>query len=435
MQRHILISSFLILLTIILGYVVERSNFVLLIGNYTLFFIIYWFISNRIENPKYIRFYIAISILLRIILLFSLPNLSEDCYRFIWDGRLIINGLNPFEQLPSYYIENKILPESLTSELYAQLNSKLYFTVYPPVAQAVFAIACWIFPKSILGSIVIMKLILLVAEIGSILLIIKLLKEIKLPEKNVLLYTLNPLVIIETVGNVHFEGLLIFFLLLSFWLLVKFNWVGSAITMTLAIASKLIPLLFLPFLITKLNFKRSMLYFLVIGITLLILFFPLINSFFFNHFGESLNLYFRQFEFNASAYYIARWIGYQIEGHNLVATIGPALAIITFLSIITLAIQKRKEDIRNLPESWLFAISIYLLFATTVHPWYLTLLVALSVFTKWRYAMVWSGVAILSYSHYWNDIFKENYGLIAIEYGFVMLFVMYEFFVKNSKKV
>lgn len=435
MRWHILLSTGLIFLTIILGYVVERSNFLLLIGSYALFFIIYWFIFSRIENPKYIRFYIAIGILVRIILLFSLPNLSEDCYRFIWDGRLIINGLNPFDQLPSYYIENKILPEILTPTLYESLNSKIYFTIYPPIAQGIFAIACWIFPKSILGSIVIMKLILLVAEIGSILLIIKLLQKLKLPEKNVLLYSLNPLVIIEIVGNVHFEGLLLFFLLLSLWLLVKLNWVGSAIMMAFAIASKLIPLIFLPFLIAKLGLKKNIFYFLILGITLLILFSLLLNSLFINHFGESLNLYFQQFEFNASVYYIARWIGYQIEGHNLIVSIGPVLAILTFLSIITLALQKRKEDLCDLPKSWLFTISIYLLFATTVHPWYLTLLVALSVFTKWRYAMIWSGVVILSYSHYWHDVFKENYGLIVIEYVVVIAFVGYEFFAKNSKKV
>jgi hypothetical protein len=199
-----------------------------------------------------------------------------------------------------------------------------------------------------------------------------------------------------------------------------------------AIGAKLLPLMLLPFLIARLGFKKSLAYFSILGITLLLLFTPLLNSFFFNHFGESLNLYFRQFEFNASVYYLARWVGFQMEGHNMVAEIGPILAMTVFLIIITLAIIKRNKDWQFLPESWLFAISIYLLFATTVHPWYITLPVALSVFTKWRYAIIWSGVAWLSYSHYLGGNFQENYLLVAIEYVIVIIFFASELYF-NSK--
>lgn len=113
-------------------------------------------------------------------------------------------------------------------------------------------------------------------------------------------------------------------------------------------------------------------------------------------------------------------------GYNNVEKIGPVLAIITFFNIILIAILKRDKTWQKLSESWLFAISIYLLFATTVHPWYLTPLVALSVFTRWRYAIIWSGVVLLSYAHYWDGNFKENYALIGVEYGIVFATFLYE---------
>lgn len=430
-------SGVFILLTVWLGYFVQRADFPGLIAGYAAFFLLYFFIVQRdvIASSNDISFWVWFGVILRVILVFSIPNLSDDLYRFVWDGRLIINGLNPFDHLPSYYIEHQILPESLTPALYEQLNSKPYFTIYPPVAQAVFALACWIFPNSIFGSMIIMKLILLLGEMGSIVLIIKLLKRFNLPKQNVLLYTLNPLLIFEIVGNLHFEGLMIFFLLLSFWFITTSRLVFSAFAMSGAIAVKLVPLMLLPFLITKLSIQKSLIYFSILGVTLLILFAPLLNSFFFNHFGESLNLYFRQFEFNASVYYLVRWIGYEMEGYNMVKRIGPVLALIVFMIIITLAIIRRKKGWQLLPESWLFAISVYLLFATTVHPWYITLPVALSVFTKWRYVMVWSGVAWLSYSHYWGGGFQENYLLIALEYVIVVVFLLWELWRRSSPQM
>ncbi len=436
MKRKILLSGAFILLTIWLGYFVERADFLRLTSAYGVFFLLYWLVAIQFKTQD-VHFFVGLGIILRIILLFSIPNLSDDFYRFIWDGRLIVNGLNPFNHLPNYYIDNNILPESLTPELYNRLNSQPYFTIYPPLAQAVFTIACWLFPNSISGAVIIMKGILLIGEIGSIYLIINILKRYNLPTQNILLYALNPLIIFEIVGNLHFEGLMIFFLLLSFFLIVPLlggdrGGAWSALAMAGAIAAKLLPLMFLPFIMIKLSIKKNIIYFAILGVALLLLFAPLLNSFFFNHFGESLNLYFRQFEFNASFYYIFRWIGYEMKGYNIINRLGPQLAQLVFVIIITLAIIRRKKDWQAVPESWLFAISVYLLFATTVHPWYITLPATLSIFTKWRYPIVWSGVAWLSYSHYWNGNFEEYYLIIAMEYLLVMIFFLIEFASKRT---
>ncbi len=321
----------------------------------------------------------------------------------------------------------------LTPELYAALNSRDYHTIYPPVLQAIFAFATWLFPKSILATGIVMKAFLLAAEIGSMWLIIKILPKLYLPQRNALFYALNPLAILEIMGNLHFEGLMIFFLLLGLWLLLQNaelqkNRIYSAMAMAGAIASKLLPLLFLPFLIGRLGWRRSLMYFSIIGIVLFLLFLPLLNGLFFNNFGASLNLYFQRFEFNASIYYIVKWF-YRValNDYYVIRSVGPALALFTFGSIMVLAIVRHDWPWRFVPESWLFAISIYLLFTTTVHPWYICLPLVLSVFTRWRYAIVWSGAAMLSYSHYQGGGFQEQYGFIITEYFLLFGFFIYEF--------
>lgn len=427
MWQRVLISLLFAGLTIWLGWFVQQSEFISILTGYALFFALYLNVVKKHD----ITYWIGVGITLRVILLFSFPNFSDDIYRFYWDGLLSSRGYNPFNHLPDYYIQNNILPEYLTPELYEKLNSKEYYTIYPPVLQAIFAVAAWLFPKSIIGAGVVMKLFLLGGEIGSILLIRKLLKKFNLPEKNVLLYALNPLIIIEIMGNLHFEGLMIFCLLLALWWLVTSpqpKLLLSAMGMAFSIASKLLPLMLLPFLITKLTWRRSVIYFSVIGMILLIMFTPLVNHFFLQNFSNSLNLYFRRFEFNASVFYILQWIGYELKGKNLVRIIGPILATLTFLIIIILTIVRRNKDWSSLPESWLFAFSIYLLNTTTVHPWYITLPLALSVLTNWRYPIVWSGAVVLSYSHYWGGGFEERYGLIGVEYALVMIFFFWEYY-------
>ena len=503
--KNSILALILIFLITYLGYFTEQSEFAKIIGCYLPLFAIYAFTLKKIETKNAIYFFVATGILLRFILLFSHPNLSDDLYRFIWDGRLLINGFNPFDHLPTYYIDNQIAIEGITPTLFSKLNSPEYFTIYPPIAQLTFATAVGLFPNSIWGSALVMKLFLFFFEIGSIFLIIKLLRKFKMPPKNVLIYALNPLIIIEICGNIHFEGAMIFFLLLAIWLMVSDllsfqnlvnlnatylpesqeiqvqnrgqqsltkSWrlsksgMFSAIAFALSIASKLLPLMFLPFLIKRLGWKNSFQYFTIIGITLVLLFFPLINGVFIENFGNSLNLYFQKFEFNASLYYVARWIGFQTIGWNMISVIGPALAICTPILIFLMAglekfnfkppAPKGERTVQNnrksnhlpqsnsplgaggehttntigiwqtLPQKFLFAICIYLLFTTTVHPWYVALPVVLCSFTSFRFPVVWSALMVLTYINYSYPIYQENLWMVGIEYTILGFFLIYE---------
>ena len=161
---------------------------------------------------------------------------------------------------------------------------------------------------------------------------------------------------------------MIFFFLLGIWLLVKgkseistLTFFLSALAMSFSIASKLLPLIFLPFLIKRLGWKNSIQYFLIIGITVALLFLPLINGAFLNNFGTSLNLYFQKFEFNASLYYVLRWIGFQILGFNLIYVLGPVLAVITFSGVLGLSIFEKESSWQNIFQKCLFAICLYLI--------------------------------------------------------------------------
>ncbi|NNL79080.1 MAG: hypothetical protein HKO67_01205, partial [Flavobacteriaceae bacterium] len=66
--------------------------------------------------------------------------------------------------------------------------------------------------------------------------------------------------------------------------------------------------------------------------------------------------------------------------------------------------------------------------STTVHPWYIATLLALGIFTRYRFALAWSFVVMLSYWAYSQPDFQENLILIAVQYGIVFSLFLLEIF-------
>lgn len=399
-------------------------------------------------------FYVGIGLVVRLVLVFAFPTLSDDIYRFIWDGQLIRSGINPFAQLPAFYLEAENQVDGLSDQLFGLLNSPEYYTIYPPVAQGTFSLAVWLSPNSWYGAAVVMKLVLLLFELGSAWLILRILHHYKLPQTRLFWYWLNPLIIIEIVGNIHFEGAMIFFLLLALWCMLCSRWRAAGGAMALSVASKLLPLLLLPFLVKRLwpaswwparlrqasSVKQeSVPTFLAFGIAFAIMlvasFLPLAFAGFFDNFGRSFDLYFRRFEFNASLYFLARSYGYWVYESNQVAYFGPLFGKLAACGIVMYTILERgfKYDLwqnadswLSLPKAWMWAFVIYLLCATTVHPWYLAVPIVLCVFTRWRFPIVWSALICLTYATYLTDPYEEQLGLVVLEYAGVFAFLMYE---------
>jgi len=436
-----LLAVVLLCCIVYLGYAVEQNDFWQMLPAFGLSFGIYVLVLHN--KATTLKFWIGVAILLRFSLLFGLPNLSDDLYRFIWDGRLLHNGINPFDHLPNYYLQQATLPEGINPALYNQLNSPEYYTIYPPLAQLSFYLATWLFPNSILGSAIVMKLFLFTFECGNIWLLLRLLPRFGIAARNALIYALNPLLILEITGNLHFEGAMVFFLLLSIYWLKKWEehsessnqlLLYSSLSFAFSIAAKLLPLMFLPLLIKRLGWKKSLLYFTVVGGAVGLLFLPLISGAFLQNFGNSLDLYFRKFEFNASIYYVVRWIGFQIKGFNLIAKIGPMLALGALIGISALSFLEKKPKIDRLPLVMLFAICIYLSFTTTVHPWYVSLPLALCCFTSFRFPMLWSGLIFLTYINYSSSIYQEHLWIVAMEYIFVWGYFIWEFFQSDSSR-
>ena len=375
-----------------------------------------------LRHPLPLGLGLAAALALRLLWLPATPALSDDYHRFRWDGALVAAGLNPFEHRPDELVSPgpNHLPAHSQAR-YRQLNSPHYYSVYPPVCQAAFGLAAKLFPTSAPGFILVLRLLLLAAEAATAGLLLALLRQWQLPAGRALLYLLNPLVVVELTGNLHFEALLITGLLAAIWLLTRRQWLASAGALALAIAAKLVPLLVLPLLLRRLGWRGALGYGAAVALGLGLLFAPFVSAALVGHFGGSLDLYFHKFEFNASLYYLARAGGFYLTGYNEIARIGTGLALLAGLWVLAVAGLEKYPTLASLPGALLAALTGYYLLATTVHPWYLTPLVALSVFTRYRYAVVWSGLVVLSYAAYRSSAYAESLPLVALEYAGVLV--------------
>jgi len=418
-----LIQYFLLLISLIgyilVGYYIERSNFPLLITVYSSLFL-FAYILQKNSSADHFRVLLLSGILFRFCLIFSIPALSDDFYRFVWDGRIQQLGINPFDFTPAQFINQHSDP--LLHQIFPYLNSPEYFSVYPKFCQTIFSIASGIGGDSLYHTIIILKTAIFLSELGTIFLLKALLSARKNAQSLQLIYALNPLVIIELSGNIHFEAFMILFTLMAVWFINQQRYLGSAAALTLAILTKLLPLIFIPLFIKKLDWQRTIKYCITCLMYAIILNLTLLNNTDrFLNFAESLRLYYGKFEFNGSIYLLFRSIGQMILSYNPIAVLSKIMIVFALSGMIW--IYYRKLELLN-GIFWLLVI--YLAFSAVVHPWYLSPLVALSAFTRFRFALVWSALIPLSYYTYIKVPYEENYWITGIEYLLVCGFLIWE---------
>ncbi len=282
-----------------------------------------------------------------------------------------------------------------------------------------------------MGSVIVMRLLLILSEIGLFFILKKLLKEFELPLSRIGWYFLNPLVIIELSGNLHWEGVMLFFFALGWWLLLRQKNLFASVAFACSIATKLIPLLLLAVFARFLPWKRTLLLSVLCCLSLGLIFFPFFKDIGLENYFATLQLWFKNFEFNGSFYYIIRWIGYEVKGYNIIRQWGEVAPWIIVAFVLLFSLAKPKKNAQEVFRSMLFLLTFYYLIASIVHPWYVISLVLLSLFTSYRFPLVWSLLIPLSYVTYAHPSFQENYVLIGIEYGLVLGVMLYEYWRKK----
>jgi alpha-1,6-mannosyltransferase len=407
--------------TFLLAYIPNQNEFSLLISLYSLAFLAYWFLANQ-SNASFFS-YLVFG--LSFIPLFAFPNLSDDVYRFQWDGELLYHGISPFSYLPQevpIYASNEIL-----LGLYPKLNSPNYYSVYPFTCQVIFYIAT-LLSKVGLSFALSMKLFYIAIHLFSFLLIKKVTEG---KSYNLAWYYLNPLVIIEGIGNLHAEIVMVAFLAISLYFFNSKKIFLGLVAFALGIATKLTILVALPILLFYWISKRQFQYVGLICMVLFLMFFPLFYEKGIIGFFSSIDLYFRKFEFNGSIYYLFRSLGKLVFGYNIIAYLGPILGAVLIIYITNVykmiaSVFSKVNEIKIMMVTLMYILPVHLLLSTTVHPWYLITVLFINVFFEYKWLILWSLLIMFTYINYSQNPYTEVMPIVIFEYLSLFLAIYLE---------
>ncbi len=186
---------------------------------------------------------VLFAILTRVILLPTRPTLSDDMYRYVWDGRVQAHGLSPYRFPPD--ARELFDVRRGDSGVWRFINRKDAITVYPPGAQLAFAAVWRMVGDSVTGY----KTVFVLAELAGAALLLGMLRTLRQPPERILLYLWSPLLVFEVAQAGHVDGLMLPLLILAFWARLKERpWLLGA-ALGAATLVKLFPALLLPALL------------------------------------------------------------------------------------------------------------------------------------------------------------------------------------------
>ena len=150
---------------------------------------------------------LGVAAIARLPVMLSTPWLSNDAYRYIWDGRVQAHGINPYRFAPS----DPHLTTLRDAAIYNNINRREYaHTIYPPVAEMLFFVI-----TRVSESIVWMKAAMVAFEALAIWLLIRLLIGLRLSAEHVIIYAWNPLALWEFAGSGHLDAAAVAFIALT----------------------------------------------------------------------------------------------------------------------------------------------------------------------------------------------------------------------------
>ncbi len=330
------------------------------------------------------------------------PGLSDDVYRYVWEGYLQTEGINPYGYSP----QSPVLVD-YRNQIWPSINNKEVSAVYPPFAQMVHALIFLGF-RSVTGF----KLAFLLVEIGLVAAILALLRLRGEQLSQVLVYAWNPLVVVEVAWSGHHDVLVVGLLFWAVFLLQIRRVLPALSFLGAAALSKLYPLIMLPTFLRGLSTR----YWGWLIAVLMVMIVPYLGAG--KQILDGLNLYRDHWRFNG---FLFSWL----TGHGLSQTWVEGLLGTSLLVLLGFCLLGGYCRLRQL--FWL--TGAVLLFSPSLYPWYLVWIIPYLCFYPNSAWLLLSGISVVSYAVLidWSalDVWRSDPLFLKLQYypffGMLML--------------
>lgn len=362
------------------------------IGLFSALFLVYltatrFLLRLRSDDRILLGLVLAFGLLFRVTVLWSPVLLSSDLYRYLWDGRVQWAGISPYRYPPAAAELTPLREETV----YPNINRPTKVTVYPPGAQAVFALVARVAPNSIVAW----RVFLLVSEIATVALLLALLRRTRSSSAAVIVYAWSPLVVFEGVQAGHVDLVVIPLMLAALAWRQGGSSVRAGIVLGGAVLVKLYPLVLLPAWWRPRDWRFPA----AVAATVALGYLP--------H-AATVGL--------GAAGFLPEYLG-SAEDHNiglralltyplgLTGELARAVAMGVLFALMAGVVawigRANGGDAAGMTRAGALAVGTYLLLVpTSMHPWYVVWIVPFLCFSRWPAWLYFSGAVSLSYLSY-----------------------------------
>ncbi len=333
-----------------------------------------WLVHSRRPGPTTALVgCLLLGLIWRVGLVGAVPLVSDDVYRYVWDGRVQQEGLNPYESVPD---DPRL--ESLHTDLTRQIHptNAALPAIYPPLAQRLFYGV-----TSVHESVKALALVMVVADVLIVVLLWRWLAAAGRNRWWVLAYAWHPLVVLEGAGGAHIDTFGALLLAASWVALSRRRSLLASVTFAGAIAVKFVPIVLVPLLWRRIRALDAV----AGGIVLILLYLPFIHD------GKmpigSLGTYLSQWRFNAPFF---RW---------LEPLFGIPVIVVASLCVgLVVAEFSRRTMRRDDPCAWAWPIAVTIFLMPAIYPWYLVWLTPFLTVAATFPLTIWTVTSISTYA-------------------------------------
>ncbi|MGI8737720.1 MAG: hypothetical protein DLM53_09040 [Candidatus Eremiobacter antarcticus] len=293
------------------------------------------------DDPNAVLLMLAVAVLVRLLFFGKAPFLSTDVYRYLWDGRVLLHGIDPYIVKPQ-----DIAVHALRLDwLWSFIDWRSMPSLYPPFSLVLFALADKLDDRGLLG----IKALVEIGDLAVLGILIAALRQRRMPAGRAALYAWSPLVIVEFAWSGHQEVWCLAALAAAVLLYDRGSTIGSALALAAAVLFKLYPAALIP----SMYFRRPWAPVATVAATVGVAYLPFVKA------NPNVVGFLPEF---ATRYHF---------NDSLNGALHTPLAMLSFLLCVVMSVWARKSGL-DFVKTMVLLIAAYLLLSPTVNPWYLT---------------------------------------------------------------
>ncbi|HEX8774500.1 MAG TPA: glycosyltransferase 87 family protein [Pyrinomonadaceae bacterium] len=334
---------------------------------------------------------IVFAALFRLSIIYTPPFLSDDLYRYIWDGRVQAAGINPYRYIPA----DEHLKGLRDETIYPKINRRDFArTIYPPLAQAIY-----FGTTRVSESVTWMKATMVGFEVLTLLALLGLLHSFKLPLQRVLIYAWHPLIVWEIAGSGHLDAIAIAFVCLAL-LAHRRKWeTAVGVALACAVLIKLIPLALFPALYKRWGWRMPAAF----ALTIVLAYLPYLSVGLGEVFGYLPGYTEEEGLHSGSRFFILNVLR-RLLGESYV----PSAAYMTFAALVLAGISWwvlfRREDSESVYITSAFVLaSAFTLLLSPRYEWYFAWLIPFLCFVPYAPVFALTASAFVLYLFWFGE--------------------------------